>query len=395
MASKLRLITDLYGETITQISKNPDEWMSFLECAAMNYKYPFNDQVLIYAQRPQAVACAKIEAWNKQVGRWINRGAKGIALLSEDNGYTNLRYVFDIADTNSKFGKSFRLWSVSKPYELDIIESLENKYGELEDKSSLGLAIKSVSKIIVEDNMQDYLEDLMFYRENSSLESLDEDGVKALFQNALSNSIAFSMIKRCGLNPNEYFTHKDFVDILSFNSYDTITRIGVATSEISEMGLREIYNTIKNLRINEINKIRTFDIDNDLSYDVSEAEILLKGGIIMITYTRQGDYEIPDLAIPENKIQVEGKYAMMRLRYLKENKKSLYTTLLMSNSLPEHLMNIQETAMERVEQIVSEMKEKEKITENLKATDPMKWVGLMNNLKTSAEEIVANELIYA
>ena len=172
MASKLRLITDLYGETLTQISKNPDDWMSFLECAAMNYKYPFNDQVLIYAQKPTAIACAKIEAWNKQVGRWVNRGAKGIALLSEDNGYTNLRYVFDIADTNSKFGKSFRLWSVSRPYELDIIESLENKYGELDDKSSLGLAIKSVSKILVEDNMQDYLEDLKFYRENSSLEPM-------------------------------------------------------------------------------------------------------------------------------------------------------------------------------------------------------------------------------
>ncbi len=271
MASKLRLITDLYGETLTRISNNPNEWMLFLECAAMNYKYPFNDQVLIYAQRPEAVACAKIEAWNKQVGRWVNRGAKGIALLSEDNGYTNLRYVFDIADTNSKYGKSFRLWSVSKPYELDIIESLENKYGELEEKSSLGLAIKSVSKIIVEDNIQDYLQDLMFYRDNSSLETLDEESVKVLFQNALSNSIAFSMIKRCGLNPNEYFTDKDFTEILSFNSYDTITRIGIATSEISEMGLREIYNTIKNLRINEINKIRTFDIDNALSYDVSES----------------------------------------------------------------------------------------------------------------------------
>jgi len=271
MASKLRLITDLYGETLTQISNDPKDWMSFLECAAMNYKYPFSDQVLIYAQRPNAVACAKIEAWNKKVGRWVNRGAKGIALLSEDNGYTNLRYVFDIADTNSKYGKSFRLWSVSKPYELDIIESLENKYGELEDKSSLGLAIKSVSKIIVEDNMQDYLEDLMFYREDSSLETLDEESVKLLFQNALENSIAFSMIKRCGLNPNEYFTQEDFASILNFNSYDTITRIGVATSEISEMGLGEIYKTIKNLRINEINKIRTFDINNDLDYDVNES----------------------------------------------------------------------------------------------------------------------------
>ena len=271
MASKLRLITDLYGETLTQISKNPDDWMSFLECAAMNYKYPFNDQVLIYAQRPEAVACAKIEAWNKQVGRWVNRGAKGIALLSEDNGYTNLRYVFDIADTNSKSGKSFRLWSVSKPYELDIIESLENKYGELDDKSSLGLAIKSVSKILVEDNMQDYLEDLKFYRENSSLEPMNDEAVQLLFQNALENSIAFSMIKRCGLNPNDYFTNEDFTPILAFDSYETITRLGVATSEISEMGIREIYNTIKKLRINEINKIRTFDIDKDLSYDVSES----------------------------------------------------------------------------------------------------------------------------
>ena len=271
MASKLRLITDLYGETLTQISKNPDDWMSFLECAAMNYKYPFNDQVLIYAQRPEAVACAKIEAWNKQVGRWVNRGAKGIALLSEDNGYTNLRYVFDIADTNSKFGKSFRLWSVPKPYEVDIIESLENKYGELEDKSSLGLAIKSVSKILVEDNMQDYLEDLKFYRENSSLEPMTDEAVQLLFQNALENSIAFSMIKRCGLNPNDYFTNEDFTPILAFDSYETITRLGVAISEISEMGIREIYNTIKKLRINEINKIRTFDIDKDLSYDVSES----------------------------------------------------------------------------------------------------------------------------
>ena len=271
MASKLRLITDLYGETLTQISKNPDDWMSFLECAAMNYKYPFNDQVLIYAQRSEAVACAKIEAWNKQVGRWVNRGAKGIALLSEDNGYTNLRYVFDIADTNSKFGKSFRLWSVPKPYEVDIIESLENKYGELEDKSSLGLAIKSVSKILVEDNMQDYLEDLKFYRENSSLEPMTDEAVQLLFQNALENSIAFSMIKRCGLNPNDYFTNEDFTPILAFDSYETITRLGVATSEISEMGIREIYNTIKKLRINEINKIRTFDIDKDLSYDVSES----------------------------------------------------------------------------------------------------------------------------
>ena len=138
MAGKLRLITDLYGQTLTDIANNPNEWMSFLECAAMNYKYPFNDQVLIYAQKPNAVACASVETWNKSVGRWVNKGSKGIALITEDNGNTNLRYVFDVADTNNKLGKSFRLWTVTKPYENEIIESLENRYGELEQKDNFG-----------------------------------------------------------------------------------------------------------------------------------------------------------------------------------------------------------------------------------------------------------------
>jgi len=269
MAYKLNLITELYGETLTKIESNPEEWMSFLECAAMNYKHPFNEQVLIYAQKPSAIACAKIEAWNTKVGRWINRGAKGIALLSEENGYSSLRYVFDVADTNSKLGKSFRLWQVSKPYENDIIESLENKYGELDDNTSLVGAIKSVAKIIAEDNIQDYLDELEFYLENSLLENKDENSIRDIFKSVLTNNIAFSMIKRCGLDPNSYFTKDDFKDIVYFNSYDTITRIGVASSEISEMGLSEIYSTIKKLRINEINKIRTFEREYNLNYDES------------------------------------------------------------------------------------------------------------------------------
>lgn len=272
MASKLRLITDLYGETLTNITKNSYEWMAFLECSAMNYKYPFNDQVLIYAQRPSAIACASIETWNKSVGRWINKGSKGIALISDDSGYTNLKYVFDIADTNSRNGKSFRLWTVTKAYEKDVIESLENKYGELEQKETLPQAIKSVSKILAEDNLPDYLDDLMNYRDNSFLDGLDELNVKVRFQELLSNSIAYSMMKRCGLNPSIYFEESDFSHIADFNSYDTITRLGLATSEISEMGLREIYNTIKNLRLNEINKIRTFENAVGKEYDLYESK---------------------------------------------------------------------------------------------------------------------------
>lgn len=271
MAGKLRLITDLYGQTLTDIANNPNEWMSFLECAAMNYKYPFNDQVLIYAQKPNAVACASVETWNKSVGRWVNKGSKGIALITEDNGNTNLRYVFDVADTNNKLGKSFRLWTVTKPYENEIIESLENRYGELEQKDNLANALKSVAKIMAEDNIQDYLSDLMFYREDSLLEELDELNVKTIMQHTLENSIAFTLIKRCGLNPELYFEKDDFIGIINFNSYDTITRLGLATSEISEMGLREIYSTIKNLRINEIDKIRTLENKNKIDYHIRES----------------------------------------------------------------------------------------------------------------------------
>ena len=267
MANKLRLITDLYGETLTQISDSPNEWMKFLITASNNYKYSFNDQVLIYAQRPEAKACADIDTWNRNVGRWVNRGSKGIALINYDKGYTSLKYVFDVADTNSKYGKSFRLWSIPKLYENDVIESLENKYGELENKNNLAEAIKSVSKIIAEDNMSDYLSDLMFYRDNSAFENVDEEDIRNVFQYTLSNSIAYSMMNRCGINPNEYFKEEDFVYILTFNSYDTLTRLGLATSEITEMGLKEIYSTVRNLRINEIEKIRTFESNKNMEYD--------------------------------------------------------------------------------------------------------------------------------
>ena len=272
MANKLRLITDLYGETLTQISDSPNEWMKFLITASNNYKYSFNDQVLIYAQRPEAKACADIDTWNRNVGRWVNRGSKGIALINYDKGYTSLKYVFDVADTNSKYGKSFRLWSIPKLYEIDVIESLENKYGELEDKNNLAEAIKSVSKIIAEDNMSDYLSDLMFYRDNSAFENVDEEDIRNVFQYTLSNSIAYSMMNRCGINPNEYFKEEDFVYILTFNSYDTLTRLGLATSEITEMGLKEIYSTVRNLRINEIEKIRTFESNKNMEYDYNESK---------------------------------------------------------------------------------------------------------------------------
>ena len=267
MASKLKNITELYSDTLKDISTSQVEWMTFLECAAMNYKYSFSDQVLIYAQKPYASACAEIETWNRTLKRWVNKGATGIALLAENNGNTYLRYVFDVSDTNSKHGKNIVLWSVTKPYEEYVIEALENKYGELEDNSSVAMAIISSAKNMVEDNLPDYLSNLMYFKENSFLEELDELNVKTIFKKLLENSVAYVMLKRCGINPNNYFEKEDFNFLSNFNTYDTITRLGIATSDIAESGLREIYATIKNVRMSEIDKIHTFDNKIENNYD--------------------------------------------------------------------------------------------------------------------------------
>ena len=270
MANKLRNITELYSDTLKDISTNQSEWLSFLECAAMNYKYSFSDQVLIYAQKPYASACAEIETWNKSLKRWVNKGATGIALLAENNGNTYLRYVFDVSDTNSKHGKNIVLWSVTKPYEEYVIEALENRYGELEDNSNIASAIISSAKNMVEDNLPDYLSNLMYFKENSFLEEFDELNIKTIYKRVLENSVAYVMLKRCGINPNDYFDKEDFRDLLNFNTYDTITRLGMATSDIAESGLREIYSTIKNVRISEIDKIHTFDNNTQNNYDIDD-----------------------------------------------------------------------------------------------------------------------------
>lgn len=272
MANKLRNITELYSETLKDLSTNQSEWLSFLECAAMNYKYPFSDQVLIYAQKPYASACAEIETWNKSLKRWVNKGATGIALLAENNGNTYLRYVFDVSDTNSKHGKNVILWSVTKPYEEYVIEALENRYGELEDNSTIASAIISSAKNMVEDNLPDYLSNLMYFKDNSFLEELDELNIKTIYKKVLENSVAYVMLKRCGINPNDYFDKEDFRELLNFNTYDTITRLSMATSDIAESGLREIYSTIKNVRISEIDKIHTFDNNKQNEYDLDDGK---------------------------------------------------------------------------------------------------------------------------
>ena len=234
MPSKLQNTVSLYNETLKEISRSPENWASFLITASNNYKYNFANQVLIFVQRPEATACADIDTWNKKVKRWVNKGAKGIALLEEKNGQNYLKHVFDVTDTHNYRGTQLNLWKVDEKYKDDIIESLEAQFGDLENKSNLAEAIISASYNSVEDNIPDYLADLITSKEDSLLEELDDFNIEVEFRALLSNSVAFATMQRCGINPYDYFSIDDFRGIVEFNTLDTLSRIGAATSDIAE-----------------------------------------------------------------------------------------------------------------------------------------------------------------
>lgn len=257
MATKLQLITELSQRTAHSVTRNPVNWTSFLKTAAWNYKYPFQDQLLIYAQRPDATACAPIEIWNRKFGRWVNRGAKGIALIDDSGSRLSLRHVFDISDTNSRYNRPPALWSMQDRYAEAVTETLENSFGDLKDKSDIFSALVSAAFNAVEDNYADYLSDLMYCRENSFLEELDGLNVEVIFKAALRISVAYMLLVRCGCPADKFFTSEDFQGVVNFNTLDTVSRLGAAASDISEMLLREIEATVKNLQKTEKKQIRT------------------------------------------------------------------------------------------------------------------------------------------
>ena len=263
MARRYEQITELYRQSIREITSRPENWTSFLRSACRNYRLPFDELVLIYAQRPDATAVLPIEGkngWNKRFGRWVNRGATGIAVFDREYVHgTRLKYYFDISDTHeSRFARPVPLWEVQSGQEADVIESLENRFGELESKENLAAALLSTAKNAVEDNMPDYLSDLLISREGSFLEELDDLNVEVAYRNALQASVGYIFLTRCGLNADEYLGREDFAPLLNFNTPETVNAIGVATRDIAEIGLAEISRTVRNLQRTGKNANRTF-----------------------------------------------------------------------------------------------------------------------------------------
>lgn len=260
LTRKEKQITELYYETTLNVGKNADNWISFLKRASFNYKYRFDEQILIYAQRPDAVACAETTIWNKKLKRWINRGSKGIALITEKEGELGLRFVFDVSDTNSDiYGRKFKLWQAEEKYTNDIIEALEDKFGTMEDKSSLPLAIISTVYNRVVDNMQDYLEELKSVTANSELEKLNNEQLENTFLELLLYSTIGLTMSRCGLDVNDYIPKDCFSGIEKFNTFETMSILGTATRDFSKEILLEVSKTVINVQKQEKKKNHTLE----------------------------------------------------------------------------------------------------------------------------------------
>ena len=267
MARKYELISELYDRTCKTVVSNPQSWQKFLESACRNYKLRFDEQLLIFAQRPDATAVLEIERWNTSFGRWVNKGAKGIAVFEDaDRSRQRLTHYFDISDTHeSRYSRPVPLWNMRDEYDASVIETLESTFGELENKSSLSNAVMSAAQNAAEDNLPDYLNDLVYISEDSFLEELSEDMIASLYKKVVTNSVAYMMMSRLGINAEEYFEADDFRDVTNFNTQDTLNALGIATSDIAEMGLSEISKTVMALdRENRIiDEQRQFDYNKD------------------------------------------------------------------------------------------------------------------------------------
>ena len=390
MARKFDLISKLYLDTSKEVL-SPDKWAAFLRSACYNYRLRFDEQLLVYAQKPEATAVLQIERWNRTFGRWVNRGAKGIAVFERHDGVSQkLVHYFDISDTHAgEYARAVPIWTMQPEYTEEVITTLENTFGDLEDKGSLAKAIMSAANNAVEDNAPDYIRDLLLSTNDTFLEDLGEDSVTAMYKELLTNSVAYMMMTRLGVDTDMYFDDDDFRNVVNFNSDDTLNALGVATGAIAEMGLSEISKTV--LALNRQN--RTFaenrqpeytnDRNNERSFEDGRTDLHNAG------------YLLPNLTLPEQPKVELGQYAQMRRKYLYRQRRILYTNLLTKGKLTEHLAETEQRALEMEERLLKQMAAQEGVTEKLKAADPLKWTRLMNNLRHSVQEIVQAEVIYA
>ena len=273
MPTKFQLITELYDQTVQSVTGSYQSWTGFLRAACYNYKCPFDEQLLIYAQRPDATAVLEMERWNRQFGRWVNRGAKSIAVFGDD-GQNCLKLYFDVSDTHaSRFARPLPIWTMHPAFEPEVIETLEATFGNLAEKENLADAVRSACHNAVADNITDYLQDLRDCREDSLLEELDDLNLEVFYRDALEVSVAYMLMTRLGLRADEYFSPDEFAHVYEFNTPPTINALGIATSDIAEMGLREISRTVMQAQREQLfANAEKSGYDNSTEHETTEHE---------------------------------------------------------------------------------------------------------------------------
>ncbi len=268
MAAKYQLITELYRRTGMAVAKNPQAWQGFLSSACHNYKCRFDEQLLIYAQRPDATAVAEIGTWNRLFKRWVNKDSKGIAVFDPKGRRNTLKYYFDVSDTHEGYygSRAVPIWQMDKRYEQPVMERLADRFGGTEGGNFATFLIQTAENA-VEDNLPDYLSQLKGCTKDSFLEELDDYNIEVIYRRLAANSVAYMLLSRCGLDTDGYFEHEDFAEIINFNTPQTLNAIGIATSDISEMALREISAAVRNVQIEAKRQNRTFARDIASQYD--------------------------------------------------------------------------------------------------------------------------------
>lgn len=406
MANKLYAMEQLTEEVAKDVAASPQEWMRFLNTASRLYKYTFPEQLLIYAQRPEATAVASMEIWNQKMYRWIKKGSKGIALIDNTSGpKTKLRYVFDVQDTYKvrNLGKDPQLWNLPVEGEQLVADYLQEQLSLEDIEGGLAESLHQAAKESMQEWLPDALEELRLDVTGTFLEELDEQNQEVEFRELMTNSVWYVLLNRCGLDAQEYLDAEDFRHITDFNQLKVLGHLGSAVNEISRPVLMQIGRYVLNDLENDLktvakekevayNEFNTLIRESNTNNAEDREEKRRKQTMREISYSQNGEYQIPDISLEETRGTI-GKYGMMRKEYLRNHKVARFNILTLQNRLDSHLMEIDSQARQRVDNLMNELLEKDPAPD--KMADGMAWTRHMNQIKAQAEELVIQEIIYS
>ncbi|WP_182434251.1 TnpV protein [Clostridium sp. AM49-4BH] len=380
-------ISVLARETAKKVCRGREQWIRYLDVASRLYKYPFEDQLLIYAQRPDATACASLEMWNERMFCWVNRGAKGIALIDGESERPKLRYVFDVSDVHKarRIGKDPFIWHLREEHKEVVLAELEHIYGSTNDSLPFENRIYEIAERIAEDFYEEAVDEVIDEAANSFLEDLDGDAVAVRFREMLVQSVSYTILKRCGCDMTEFDDEFTFDYIHEFNTLRTLSVLGSTTSELCEPVLIRIGRTIARYD-RALLQNRRYTINHN------HTERAVAGHESDIRKERGLSDSQSDTSEQEGAMLT--KYGVLRKNYLKNYRRGIYTGLLLSGELLTHCLEIQEQAEERFEVLTQQLLKNQIVTEEMKQNDPLQWTKEMNRIYQQAEEIVLKELVY-